>query len=104
MMNLIIVQVDVYALGNIFYMLLQEEWPFQDLNEKEAQERVMKGLRPSFDENVWNSTDLVDQALKQAMLMCHEQNAADRASAREVESFLKGRVRELMPGSIVWMD
>ena len=76
-------QVDVYSLGNIFYMLLQEEWPFQDVEtDKEAQELVVNGVRPSFDEAVWNSTDAVDLALKEAMILCHQQNVTRRASAR----------------------
>ena len=54
-------KVDVYSLGNIFYMLLQEEWPFQDLNETEAIQQIIKGARPSIDKAVWESQDPVDQ-------------------------------------------
>lgn len=81
-------------------MLLQEEWPFQDIaDDTEAQELVIKGVRPSFDESVWKSTDFIDQALKEAMIMCHQQNATIRASARQVESFLIGKLEKLFRGS-----
>ena len=81
-------------------MLLQEEWPFQDIeSDSEAQELVIKGVRPSFDEAVWKSTDFIDQALKEAMIMCHQQNATIRASARQVESFLIGKMETLFRGT-----
>ena len=90
----------MYSLGNIFYMLLQEEWPFEDIEDEiQAQELVMQGVRPSFDAFVWNSSDPVDQALKEAMIMCHQQNVTKRSSARQVESFLQGKVDELFPGA-----
>jgi hypothetical protein len=81
-------------------MLLQEEWPFQDLDEKEVKEQVIKGVRPSFDEAVWNSADPVDQALKAAMRMCHLQSPAERASARQVALFLQEKLNTLYPGTL----
>ena len=83
-------KVDVYSLGNIFYMLLQEEWPFQDMNETEAIQQIIIGARPSIDKAVWESQDPVDQALRQAMIVCHVQNATERVTARQVEAFLLG--------------
>ena len=81
-------------------MLLQGEFPFEDKSEKEAKALVIKGKRPSFDANIWNSTNPVDRALKKAMLMCHKQNVTDRASARRVEKFLKLKLMELYPGEM----
>jgi hypothetical protein len=81
-------------------MMLQGEWPFQDKKEDEAKELVKEGHRPSFYVDVWNSPDPVDQAIKQAMIMCHEQDPAERASAREVENFLKQKMHELDPGQL----
>lgn len=78
-------------------MLLQEEWPFLDMKPEKARNLIKEGYRPSFDAEIWNSTDPVDKALKEAMIMCHEQNPKERATARQVETFLKGKLRELDP-------
>lgn len=88
---------DVYSLGNIFYMILQKEWPFSEVEEKEAKRLVKEGYRPSFDADVWNSTHPVDQALKEAMIMCHEQDPEHRATSRHVEAYLRSRLAALYP-------
>ena len=90
----LLVQVDVYALGNIFYMLLQGDWPFYDVPQEMATELVKNGTRPSVYSDLWFSTDPVDIALKEAMIMCHEQNATERASARTVEQYLINVMRQ----------
>lgn len=86
---------DVYALGNIFYMLLQGDWPFYDVPQQVAMELVKNGTRPSVYADIWFSTDPVDVALKEAMIMCHEQNATERATARTVEEYLIRAMRQL---------
>ena len=93
-------QVDVYSFGNILYMLLQKDWPFREVDEKEAKKLIRKGYRPSFDAAVWNSTDHIDMVLKEAMIMCHEQEAKDRASSREVEIFLKQHLQNFSGGQV----
>jgi serine/threonine protein kinase len=90
-----VVQVDVYSLGNIFYMLLQGDWPFYDVPQEMATELVKNGTRPSVYTDLWLSTDPVDVALKEVMIMCHEQNATERASARVVEQYLINAMRQL---------
>lgn len=67
------------------------------MKEKEAKKRIKEGYRPSFDVDVWNSTHPVDQALKEAMFKCHEQDPNNRASAREVETYLRSRLVALYP-------
>jgi serine/threonine protein kinase len=89
------VQVDVYSLGNIFYMLLQGDWPFYDVPQETAMELVKNGTRPSVYMDVWFSTDPIDVALKEAMMMCHEQNATERASARMIEQYLLSIMKQL---------
>lgn len=78
-------------------MLLQEEYPFHDVDADEAQQLVMEGHRPSFYIDIWNSTDPVIQALKSIMIRCHEQYPNDRPSAREIELYLKSVVQEYDP-------
>ena len=36
----------------------------------------------------------------EAMHMCHEQDPQKRASARQVETFLKEKIRRLLPGKL----
>jgi hypothetical protein len=81
-------------------MLLMSEWPFQDVTTDEAKMSVMKGQRPSFYVDIWNSTDPVEMALRDAMFMCHEQEPEDRSTARQVENSLKAKLRELDPGRL----
>ena len=82
-------------------MLLQMEWPFKDETTRDAQETVQGGGRPSFYQDVWNSPHPSDQALKQAMLLCHEQDPTNRSSAREVANYLQGQLERQHPGIIM---
>lgn len=81
-------------------MLLQNEYPFGDVDADEAQQSIIEGRRPSFYLDIWNSTDPVIVALKSIMILCHEQEPKDRPSARYVVSFLKSKLRELDPGRL----
>ena len=98
-------KVDVYSYGNLLYMLLQGDWPFDDVDDEEAAALVQKGTRPNIYEDVWNSTDPVDQVLKKAMMMCHQQDPVERAKARDVETLLKDAMKKLDPGRLEeWGD
>lgn len=88
---------DIYSLGNIFYMLLQGDWPFYDVPLETAYELVKNGTRPSIFEDLWYSTDPVNVALREAMIMCHEHYATDRPSARYIEQYLLDKIREVDP-------
>lgn len=77
-----------------------EETPFEDEDSKKVRKLVMKGVRPSVYVDVWNSTDPIVQSLKEAMIMCHEQDPVKRATAREVETHLKSKLEELDPGRL----
>jgi len=81
-------------------MLLQEEWPFFERSSAEAQELVKKGYRPDIYEDIWYSPDPVNRALKEAMVWCHQQEPSERCSARDLEAYLKGKMRELDPGQL----
>ena len=47
----------MYSLGNIFYMMLSQQWPWEGLEEKEAIKRVMDGRRPEIPESIRKSND-----------------------------------------------
>lgn len=98
-------KVDIYSFGNILYMLLQGVWPFEDLDEKEAAQKVINGERPAIYVDVWNSTDPLIQTLKEAMILCHQQDPKERASAREIEKMLRGKLEEVDPGRVdYWLS
>lgn len=82
-------------MGNIFYMLLTELWPFENVDDKEAQQRVVNGGRPELPKDKWNFNDTIIQTLKEAMMLCQSQNETERASARQVERILKDKLLEL---------
>ncbi|GKY97761.1 hypothetical protein MPSEU_000734300 [Mayamaea pseudoterrestris] len=98
-------KVDVYSFGNVLYTLLQKEFPFQDVRSKTARHQVKSGHRPSVYADVWNSTDPAIKAIKQAMIMCHVQNQTERASMRQVETFLRASLEAIDPGRLkAWGD
>lgn len=84
----------MYSLGNTFYMMLSQQWPWEGLEEKEAIKRVMDGRRPEIPKSIQKSNPAV-QTLLEAMRMSQKQDSEERATAREVESFLKEKLREL---------
>lgn len=95
----------MYSLGNLYYMLLTDMWPFHGVKEKNAKKRVKKGGRPPLYADIVNSTDPIDVALRTAMYMCHEQEVAERASSRKVETYLKEQLEEIDPGRLdAWMQ
>jgi len=77
-----------------------EETPFHSDDSKSARKKVMKGMRPEVYNDVWESKDPIIQALKEAMIMCHEQDPEKRASARKVETFLKSKLEKFDPGRL----
>jgi serine/threonine protein kinase len=94
------IQVDVYSLGNIFYMLLQGEYPFDDIETDEAQKLVIQGHRPTFYVDVWNSTDPIDKTIKAVMIKCHEQDPVLRPTAREIMTNLTRFLKKVDPGRL----
>jgi hypothetical protein len=87
-------------MGNIFYMLLTSLWPFEELEENDAKEEIKNGNRPTIPIATRNSNDPMDQILKEAMNMSHVQDQRERATARQVETFLKGKLLSLDPDAM----
>jgi len=83
-------KVDVYSTCNVFYSLLTNEWPFDEISDYQAQELVMEGMRPVVSDEILEKAeeDPSIDALLSAMNMCYHHDPTVRASAREVADFL----------------
>jgi serine/threonine protein kinase len=105
------VQVDVYSFGNVLYVLLMLEWPFSEVDYEEEDcdaddyskfigDQVIQGRRPFIPDDVWNSSNAVEQALVMAIRMCFEPDPKKRVSARQVETFLISQLEKIDPGRL----
>jgi serine/threonine protein kinase len=94
-------KVDVYSFGNIIYCLVMKKLPWDGLNAKFIEGLIMEGKRPYLDPKFRKETaDPIVKALVHAMEMCFEQDPVQRASARQVEQFLKAKLEEFDPGRL----
>lgn len=94
-LTLFYIQVDVYSMGNIFFMLMTRKWPWSKFREKEAKKAIKAGKHPSMPSSIKKSKDPVDKILMKAMKMAHRYDPTERASAREIETFLKEQASEI---------
>jgi serine/threonine protein kinase len=98
-------KVDVYSLGNLFFTILQGEWPFENEASDDARAKVMNGTRPAIYDDLWHSTDPVNVALKEAMILCHTHDPTERPTARYIENFFRHKMNEIDPGRLEeWGD
>lgn len=81
--------VDVYALGNTLYTILENKWPFAKENNKEVHKRVINGERASLSKSVLESDDKYINAIVKAIEMSQHQEVSKRSSAREIQHFLE---------------
>jgi serine/threonine protein kinase len=81
-------KVDIYSYGNLVYSLLTGFRAFRDISTGEAQKNVMKGLRPRIPREIKESTNSILKDMMKIMFKCLKQDPKERATARQVESFL----------------
>eukprot|EP00566_Odontella_aurita_P011879 CAMPEP_0113531968 /NCGR_PEP_ID=MMETSP0015_2-20120614/3789_1 /TAXON_ID=2838 /ORGANISM="Odontella" /LENGTH=383 /DNA_ID=CAMNT_0000430859 /DNA_START=455 /DNA_END=1606 /DNA_ORIENTATION=- /assembly_acc=CAM_ASM_000160 len=86
-------KVDVYSMGNIYYSLLTELWPYEKIKTKTAQEKIMNEERPPLDN--LDGEDPAVIALAAAMKKCWIQDPKRRATAREVQQYLTEEVAKI---------
>lgn len=82
-------KVDVYALGNTIFTILTGHWPWPHLKNKEVHKNVRSGEHSPLPKAIIESKNKYTRALIEAMEMCLKHKSSERASAREVQMFLK---------------
>ncbi|KAL7534982.1 hypothetical protein ACHAXR_006189 [Thalassiosira sp. AJA248-18] len=88
-------KIDIYSMGNIFYTMLTDLDPWEETNEKKAQDAVKKGIRPEVPPSIKSSTDVVDMALRKMMYKCWQHKPGDRPRARIVADYFSKKLSEL---------
>jgi len=86
-------KVDVYSLGNVFYSLLTEKWPFAEFTDEEAQAKIQNGERPVL--GMENSTDPFVQVLKNTIHLSWTHDASERPSSKDLVSYLEKEIDRL---------
>jgi len=89
-------KVDIYSMGNIFYVLLTNKKPFENVETKETQMKVAHGELPFISPEQKQSKDPSDIALMKAIEMCWRFVPQGRSSAREVAIFLDEAIETIM--------
>ena len=93
-------EIDVYSMGNIFFSLLMDKWPYEELYKKKntyaVSKLITKGKRDKLSKELLESTDSIDAALRTAMDMCWEQDWRKRASAKDVANFLDAVQKQML--------
>jgi len=90
-------KIDTFSMGNIFYMILTDEHPFDEqyIEMEKAQELVKKGIKSKLSKRFIQSNDPVDRALLKAMSMCFVHDWRERYSSVEVRDFLTEELRKI---------
>lgn len=88
-------KVDIYSMGNIFYVLLTDQWPFEEDDSKEAQRSIVNGARPPIPEALKHSKDPAHIALRKVMALCWNQIPDQRPTAKEVKTILVIELKKL---------
>ena len=82
-------KMDVYALGNIFYTILQGTQPFADLGRRRVGKLISEGVSPVLSESIRNETNPLIVAIRTAMDDCLSTDPTNRSSSRVIANNLK---------------
>jgi hypothetical protein len=82
-------------MGNVFYVLMTEQWPFNGEESKDVERQVKSGKRPHIPQRLRESTDPAYIAIRKVMAMCWRQDPKERATAKEVADILLHELKAL---------
>ncbi|KAL7477824.1 hypothetical protein ACHAW6_003611 [Cyclotella cf. meneghiniana] len=85
-------KVDIYAMGNIFYILLADKEPWDGFEETVAQRMIMEGIRPDLPDAKVNSKEFVDVTLRELVSQCFQRDPRRRPRARAVADILSAKI------------
>ena len=85
----------MYSMGNVFYTILTEKWPFDNDKSRDAQRAVKAGKRPHIPTRLRESEDPAVKAIMKAMTMSWRHDPDERASAQEVKEYLQQQIKAL---------
>lgn len=82
-------KIDVYSMGNVFYGLLTELWPFKYIHDDtRVKTKIISGERPYIPPELLKSNDPIHSVFLQSIEMCWNQNPSQRPSAIDIANYL----------------
>lgn len=86
-------KIDVYSMGNVFYLMLTGNEVFHDdsstsIDEDGVKDKVMEGSRPEIPRAFLDDNNPAVNAIVQAIRMCWIHDAIERPTARDIEKIL----------------
>ena len=88
-------KVDVYSLGNVFYTVLTDEIPFDDVSSNQAVKDIKNGIRAKIPPRLLKSEDPVDIALQTVVEQTWRQEPQDRPRARALADYLAKELEKI---------
>lgn len=88
-------KVDVYSLGNVFYTILTDEIPFDDVGSRQTVKDIKNGIRANIPPALLTSEDLVDIALRTVVDQAWQQEPQDRPRARALTDYLAKELEKI---------
>ena len=82
-------------MGNVFYVLLTEQWPFNKEESKDVARQVKFGKRPHIPQRIRESTDRAYIVIQKVMKMCWRLDPKKRATAKGVADILLDEMKAL---------
>jgi len=88
-------KVDIYSLGNVFYTILTDEIPFDDVSSQQAVKDIKNGIRAKIPPRLLKSEDPVDIALRTVVEQTWRQEPQDRPRARALADYLAKELEKI---------
>ena len=83
-------------MGNIFYVLITENDPFEEIAEEKGdsfiKDLVKKGIRPKLKDEILKSSDPSVRAMVHAMVLCHAYDRKSRPLASSIRDYLQNAI------------
>ena len=88
-------KVDIYSLGNVFYTILTDEIPFDDVSSQQAVKDIKNGIRAKIPPRLSTSEDPVDIALRTVVEQTWRQEPESRPRARALADYLAKELEKI---------